>query len=109
MSHLILIWPHILQSADTQTYVLVQVVGIDLSTGMLEVARQRSFFSRLVHGGLDDPPLPLSSEEFDIIVCVGVLSYVRATERRAVLEEFLRVSRPGSLISFAHRASPGII
>ncbi len=79
------------------------VVGIDLSIGMLEVARERSFFSQLVHSSLDDP-LPLLSAEFDVIVCVGVLSYVRETQRRAVLEEFVRVARPGSLIAFSHRS-----
>jgi SAM-dependent methyltransferase len=79
------------------------VVGVDLSIGMLEVARQRSFFSQLVHSSLDDP-LPLLGAEFDVIACVGVLSYVREAQRRAVLEEFIRVARPGSLIAFAHRS-----
>eukprot|EP01043_Picozoa_sp_COSAG02_P051714 COSAG02_NODE_5478_length_4291_cov_5.935115_2_plen_250_part_00 len=79
------------------------VVGIDLPIGMLEVARQRSFFSRLVHSSLDDP-LPFLGAEFDVIVCVGVLPYVQDSQRRAVLEEFVRITRPGSLIAFAHRS-----
>ena len=33
----------------------------------------------------------------------GVLSYVRETERRSVMSEFIRVAAPGGLIAFSHR------
>ena len=71
-----------LMEASWRQLGLRDVTGIDLSAGMLEVARRREFYSRLVHAGLDEIPLPFAVAEFDVVVCVGVLSYVRETVRK---------------------------
>lgn len=105
---------------------LVNVSGIDLSIGMLREASARRFYHRLVHGSLDDT-LPFATDEFDLLVSVGVLSYIRKENRFKVLQELcvrphqdmftldmlshnncamrsIRVVRPGGLIEFSHRS-----
>ena len=81
---------------------VTEVVGLDLSLGMLEEARQLQFYQQLLHAPLDEP-LPLADSAFDVIACVGVLSYVRPEARGAALAEFIRLSSAGGLVAFSHR------
>ena len=81
---------------------VTEVVGLDLSLGMLEEARQLQFYQQLLHAPLDEP-LPLADSAVDVIACVGVLSYVRPEARGAALAEFIRLSSVGGLVAFSHR------
>lgn len=70
------------------------VVGVDASTGMLEVARMRS-------PGLDLRPadacaLPFAAGSFDVVTCGLALSHF--AERERALAEVLRVLRPGGML-----------
>ena len=91
-----------LMEAAWRSLGITRVTGMDLSAGMLEVAREREFYEALEHTSLDEP-LPFADSTFDVIACVGVLSYVRETERSSVMEEFIRVAAPGGLVAFSHR------
>jgi len=64
-------------------------VGLDLSRGMLEPARQRGL--RVVQGSLTDVPLPTAS--FDLVYSMKVLAHVPPIER--ALAELGRLVRPG--------------
>jgi len=48
-----------------------------------------------------DEILPLADEDFDLVVSVGVFSYVQRFD--TLFDEILRVSRPGAMCIFTHR------
>lgn len=87
----------------------VRVSGLDYSPDMLEHAR-----SRLRALGLDDTDLrqgdcratPYPAASFDVIVCLGVISYIEDYD--AVLDEIDRLLKPGGrvLISFRNVFNP---
>lgn len=87
----------------------VNVIGIDDSADMLEHAR-----SRLRSQALDESDLfqgdcrktPYPSECFDVVVCLGVISYIENYD--PVLDEIHRLLKPGgtALISFRNVFNP---
>ncbi len=66
-----------------------QAVGVDLSPGMLEKARQRGLE---VHQA-DATELPFDDEQFDLVCSFKVLPHVEHLD--AALLEMIRVTRPG--------------
>lgn len=84
-----------------------RVVGVDLSAGMLSVARRRArelgVRVELVHG--DAQALPFADAAFDTVVCTLGLSSI--PDDRAAVVEMYRVLRPGGrLVLLGHVASP---
>jgi len=87
----------------------VDVVGLDYSEDMLENAR-----SRLRSAGLSDSNLfqgdcrnvPYPEASFDVVVCLGVISYLEHYE--PVLDEIHRLLKPGgtALISYRNVFNP---
>jgi ubiquinone/menaquinone biosynthesis C-methylase UbiE len=67
-------------------------VGVDLSAGMLALARQRAL--RVSQASVDALPFPAAS--FDAVVSFKVLAHVAAIER--TLAELARVTRPGGML-----------
>ncbi len=65
------------------------VVGLDLSRGMLRLARERGL--RVVQGGLTDVPLPSACA--DLVYAMKVLPHVPPV--REALRELSRLLRPG--------------
>lgn len=66
-----------------------QVVGLDLSRGMLSVARDRGL--TVAQGSVD--ALPFADDSFDTVVSFKVLAHVPPI--RETLAELTRVTRPG--------------
>jgi ubiquinone/menaquinone biosynthesis C-methylase UbiE len=66
-----------------------QAVGVDLSLGMLSIARRRGL--RVVHGSVTDLPFPDAA--FDVAYSFKVLAHVEDIAR--ALSEMTRVVRPG--------------
>jgi len=64
-------------------------VGLDLSRGMLQPARERGL--KVVQGSLTEVPLPAAS--FDLVYSMKVLAHVRPIER--AVAELARLVRPG--------------
>jgi predicted TPR repeat methyltransferase len=52
-----------------------QLVGVDLSAGMLDVARQRAIYDELIHSDIIDY-LRNRDQEFDVIASADVLTYI---------------------------------
>ena len=87
----------------------LDVVGLDYSEDMLEHAR-----ARLRVQGLDESDLiqgdcrktPYASASFDVVVCLGVISYME--DYGPVLDEIHRLLKPGgtALISFRNVFNP---
>ena len=87
----------------------VNVVGIDYSEDMLEHARSRLRSQALDESGLlqgDCRDTPYSGASFDVVVCLGVISYLEDYD--PVLDEIDRLLKPGGtvLISFRNVHNP---
>ena len=86
-----------------------RLVGVDLSTQMLEKARVKDKYDEL---WLDDVVSYLSktSECFDLVTSAGVFAYVNSLQ--AVLDGCRRVLRPGGRLLFTvdcHEAEPDVL
>lgn len=77
------------------------VTGIDISQASLDVAAQAGVYERLLQVNMQQVPLPLETDAFAAVQCVGVLTYIPDTA--AILREFCRVVKPGGLVAFTQR------
>lgn len=71
------------------------VCGVDISPGMLAVAREKLVGRPAVLALGDAAALPISSERFDLVFMSFVLELIPTEEIPAVLAEVMRVLRPG--------------
>jgi ubiquinone/menaquinone biosynthesis C-methylase UbiE len=75
------------------------LVAVDGSVAMVELARQRvGARAEVVHADLNEP-LPFHSSEFDLVVCALVIHHL--ADRAACLREFFRVLRPGGHVAIS--------
>mmetsp|Transcript_20125 Transcript_20125/g.47107 ORF Transcript_20125/g.47107 Transcript_20125/m.47107 type:complete len:224 (-) Transcript_20125:107-778(-) len=77
------------------------IVGIDLSPKMAEIAKTHGCYSSVEIVDLSQN-LPFADGSFDIVTCVGVLSYLEP--ECGVLSEFCRIVKPGGLICYTNRS-----
>ncbi|MBU2691458.1 MAG: class I SAM-dependent methyltransferase [Candidatus Eisenbacteria bacterium] len=76
------------------------VVGIDVSPNMLEVAQQRIGDTAVLQLADLEQPMPfLADSSFHVILSSGTLGYVR--DWLALFREFSRVLRPGGCVVFS--------
>src|SRR5690348_1897730 len=75
------------------------VVGLDASQAMVDLARTRLGSRARVEQADLNARLPLADEEFDMVVCALAIHYV--DDRAATLREFHRVLRPGGRVVFS--------
>jgi ubiquinone/menaquinone biosynthesis C-methylase UbiE len=84
-----------------------KLVGVDMSEGMLEVARAKAkafgFPASFVHGDIEQIDLP--AESFDLIISSGVYHWF--SDRAAVTKKLARLLRPGGQIVISCVAEPG--
>ncbi len=78
-----------------------RLTGIDISQASLDMAAQAGVYERLIQVNMQQVPLPLETDAFAAVQCVGVLTYVPDTA--AILQEFCRVVRSGGLVAFTQR------
>ncbi len=79
------------------------LIGLDLSPGMLDVARQKNIYAELHQGALG-ARLDLPDESMGAVLCVGTI-----TPNHAPPDSFdglLRVAKSGALIVFSLRDDP---
>jgi len=76
------------------------IVGVDLSTKMLEVAQEKvdalhfeDFITLMCENGQD---LPFADGVFDVVTCLEALEFMPDPD--SVLKEMIRVLRPGGLL-----------
>ena len=87
----------------------VSCTGLDLTQDMLKHARQRLRAMNLDDGDLhqgDCRSTPFADASFDVVACLGVVSYVE--DYGQVLAETQRLLKPGghAIISFRNRFNP---
>jgi ubiquinone/menaquinone biosynthesis C-methylase UbiE len=79
------------------------VIGLDLSAGMLRVADERltSYDCRIdLLMGLA-APLPFADDQFEAVTCLEALEFF--TDARSALDEMVRVLRPGGWLLVTNR------
>lgn len=81
------------------------VVGVDISRGMLEVARRNLTGARVGWVRADAMTLPFGAE-FDVVVCLGALGHVVAADQERFIGEVARVLRPGGRFVFVTSHPP---
>jgi ubiquinone/menaquinone biosynthesis C-methylase UbiE len=83
-----------------------RVIGVDLSRGMLREAVRRTaqFADRLTFIWQEASVLPFKDDTFDAVTCIEALEFVR--DPHQVLEELIRVVRPGGVLLVTNRIGP---
>jgi len=76
----------------------LQVCGMDFSPAMLELCRAKGFAVELKRHDLGQSPWPYETEQFDHLVCCGVLHFLVSLEN--VFREAGRVLRAGGIFAF---------
>jgi predicted TPR repeat methyltransferase len=79
-----------------------RIVGVDFSGDSLQIAERTGAYEALDEVDLTSLPTSLPADEFDAVVCIGVMSYLPDVE--ANCREFCRVARPGAPIIFTQRS-----
>ena len=79
------------------------LVAIDLSEGMLELAREKQVYATLHQVNLEEPLTFAENTTFDIIMAIGVFTYGHASP--AGLRNLLPLLKPGGLFVLTVRAS----
>ena len=79
------------------------IVGIDLSVGMLEVARSKKLYSELQQTTLGET-LEFPDGQFGAVISSGTITPKHAPPHS--FEELIRVARPGAPIIFSLRDDP---
>jgi predicted TPR repeat methyltransferase len=75
--------------------------GIDISPLSLEEAAKLQIYRALIVGDLQKPPLAVTDNSYDALMCVGVLTYVPDSD--GILREFARLTRPGGQVLISQR------
>jgi predicted TPR repeat methyltransferase len=73
------------------------IIAVDISPRLLELASARGVYADTVEADLS-ARLPLDSNAYQTVVCVGTLTYVDPT--CGLAEEMVRVCEPGGTIAF---------
>ncbi|MBT8114367.1 MAG: class I SAM-dependent methyltransferase [Arenicella sp.] len=79
------------------------IVGIDLSKGMLEVAREKNLYADLQQATLGET-LDFPDNHFGAVLSSGVITAGHAPANS--FEELSRITRPGGRIIFSFREQP---
>ena len=67
------------------------IVGIDFSQAMLEIAKQKKIYSKLICQSLNEK-IKLRSNQFELVICTGVLTSGHVGPNS--LQELIRVIKP---------------
>ena len=76
------------------------IIGGDFTPASVAAARARGIYAEVDHLALSSR-LQFADDEFDVVVSVGVFSYLADT--RATLRELLRITVPGGVVIFTQR------
>ena len=78
-----------------------QVDGVDISSEMIELARDHSQRSNVMYHHNTTPDLALFADDrFDLVYTTIVLQHMPPALAEGYVREFLRVTRPGGLVVF---------
>eukprot|EP01065_Artemidia_motanka_P038984 TRINITY_DN47823_c0_g1_i1.p1 TRINITY_DN47823_c0_g1~~TRINITY_DN47823_c0_g1_i1.p1 ORF type:complete len:239 (+),score=63.36 TRINITY_DN47823_c0_g1_i1:48-719(+) len=75
--------------------------GCDISERSLEVARSKGVYGELRKVDICQSALPFKSAHYGLVTFVSVMSYI--ANRRAAIEEAMRIAGEGGVVAFTHR------
>jgi len=75
------------------------VVGVDIDDGAIEWAESNRSADNIEYRVGDSMELPFAEGEFDVVTCTHIYEHVPSAQR--MLDEILRVLKPGGLCYFA--------
>jgi predicted TPR repeat methyltransferase len=81
-----------------------RLVGVDISSRMLDRARQRGVYDELIRGDVVDV-MNESTESYDLILAADLFVYLGSLE--AVIPACARILRPGGLLAVVVEAADG--
>lgn len=84
------------------------VVGLDFSRAELLTARAASPGASTALVCADAGALPFPAQSFDVVVCLGLMPYVRRSGRLRALREMRRVTGRWVIVQYAHREGLGL-
>lgn len=76
--------------------------GIDVSRRSLDIAGSTGVYRRLHETDMQRLPFPIGSDQYDGLVCVGVMTYL--TDTTGTLREFGRMVKSGGTIVMSQRS-----
>ena len=78
----------------------IDITGIDISDKSLEIAKEKNICGRLIKLDITKFPYPsFDIDEFDCIICCGVMTYIRGKDLlNNLFKEWLRISKSNALI-----------
>ena len=80
-----------------------QLVGVDLSTGMLEKAKEKNLYQRLEKADLLTMMKEEPSASYHVVVAADVFVYIGKLD--AIMAEIKRLLRPGGMLAFSVEAA----
>lgn len=83
----------------------LRVVGIDNSTEMLAVSREKGFAESLAMCDIGREPFPYDGSSFDHVICCGVLHFF--SDLSPILSEVSRVLKDGGIFCFSVAPAEG--
>ncbi len=78
-----------------------KIDGIDLSAESLIQASKASVYRSLHELNMKELPLPIDSNTYDGLLCVGVLTYL--PDSTDIIREFSRIVKPGGIVALTQR------
>jgi predicted TPR repeat methyltransferase len=78
-----------------------KIIGGDITPAMLDIARTRNCYDELHVINLNQPLSKFENNTFDIITCVGTMTYVNPNG--PCLNEFIRIVKNGGHIIYTNR------
>lgn len=78
-----------------------KIDGIDLSAESLIQASKASVYRSLHEVNMKELPLPIDSNTYDGLLCVGVLTYL--PDSTSIISEFSRIVKPGGIVAITQR------
>ncbi|KAM9320287.1 methyltransferase-like protein 27 [Gastrophryne carolinensis] len=92
-----------LVAEELQHFGFTLFYGLDGSSGMLEIAKNKELYQDLKQCLLGEDPLPVDSGKYDVVIIVGALSEGQVPV--IVVHELLRVTKPGGLVCLTTRSN----
>ena len=77
-----------------------RIAAVDLSSSMLEAAREKGFPSSVIFLEADVHRLPLPDADFDRVICNAALPHFE--DHAQSIREMVRVLRPGGILVISH-------
>jgi len=78
-----------------------RVIGIDSSQVAIKIHKEKDKSAEIIFSDLTEP-LPFENNYFDKVVCMLTLHSIKNNQRQLVVNEFLRVLKPGGKVVLAN-------